>query len=149
MVNIGLIGLFLSLNLLTEKTAWLGLELKLDGSNVAIISKVYQGGPAETKLKPGQIISGIAIPGLKALQLSSYEQIFEPDSLPTFENYDLFFEKQRKLFNYLNSQDITLVLQNGEKIKIHPLKHRPIKSISFSYWLNVTLALSIGVNPIL
>ncbi|TQV82634.1 hypothetical protein FKG94_07860 [Exilibacterium tricleocarpae] len=85
--------------------------------------------------------AGVAATAPLAVELDPVLNPKEPDSLPTFEHYNAFFNYQAQLSKILRYDIITLEL-GGRVVEINPAASRPYRQIPWSFWMSVGIGLS-------
>jgi hypothetical protein len=126
---------------LARSTPWLGLEFDAPAAGEGIVvARVFDQGPAEGKLEPGDVIAAIEARDGALLPLSAVTISRVPYSLSTYAAFNRFFADHRALWSAINEEAVTLVRADGTRTVLHPNRQRSLASLPVDFWAMVVLA---------
>lgn len=141
-----LIALLVFMQMLNQP--WLGLQFSkvAHGEHGLLVSAVASDGPAAGKVLPGQQITAIAN-AQHRLPLN-HQFLKAPDTLRTFEAFNVYLAMQQKAADILKAPEVSLILENGKSITVHPESRHPISAIpilTILYLLSGFLCVGVGL----
>lgn len=127
---------------------WLGLTFS-DGHREGLrIERVHPGGPSASQLQPGIFVQALIAEG-RTFDLRGYPLSSQPHAAPTLAGYHAFLQREGAIAEALQSDDITLVGEDGSQYTVAPARNRTLASLPIGFWLlhlYGTLACMIGVS---
>ncbi len=125
----------------TTQQPWLGLRFSIDEKNPSglIIASVAVGGPADGLLKPGQRIA--LLKGRDQQIALTADMLRAPDWFPTFRRFNSFLADQDSASRILREQTVTMALQKGGSVALHPQPQRPLSALPILHWLYLLFGL--------
>jgi signal transduction histidine kinase len=136
-------------SLLAINTPWLGLDFSAQEEGLEI-THVKPHSPAFEHLKKGDILTAIVRPDGEPFQFRALDIMEDPYDLNLYSDFDLFFERQTTISQLLHQHDITFVRNDGKRISLQPVQHRPLSALPFLFWFQlgcgfVSLLIGVGV----
>lgn len=112
---------------------WLGVRLTGD-FDAGTVHVVDVRGPA-AHLPLGRTVVALAGEGTERVELRAADLIEEPDFFDTYEEMEVFFERQSALRRVLAAERVQIVLDGagGGTFTVVP-ERRPLESLPFVYW---------------
>jgi two-component system sensor histidine kinase DevS len=138
-VGLGLVCLFLivaSVIWAVLARPWIGVALEAEASGTVRVVSVAPDAPAPAILKDRGVVALGGL-GFDALPLLPTDLVEDPDKLETYPAFRAFLERQGALDARLTSGAVTLVLENGEAVRIAPAPRRPLWDLSLGFWIQV------------
>lgn len=135
-VSLSVLILVFSLFFVTE-TPWMGLSFRAPASGPGlVIAKIHeQPSLPGASLRPGDRVLAIEDKTGHGLRLKRSDIVKEPHQLSGHAAYRDFIQRQERIWNLLNSDSPSLLLNDGRRIHFDSLPTRPIHSLPFQYWL--------------
>jgi hypothetical protein len=115
---------------------WIGVALEAEASGTVRVVSVAPDAPAPAILKDRGVVALGGL-GFDALPLLPTDLVEDPDKLETYPAFRAFLERQGALDARLTSGAVTLVLENGEAVRIAPAPRRPLWDLSLGFWIQV------------
>ncbi|MFT3821401.1 MAG: ATP-binding protein [Rubrivivax sp.] len=135
---------------LASSMPWLGLEFDAPAAGSGlVIARVFQRGPADGLLKPGERVTAVETRSGALLPLDAGTISRATYGLSTYEAYNRFFADHRALWDALSRDAVTFVRADGTRAVLHPQRQRPAGSLPADFWamdLLAAIALLIGIG---
>ena len=142
--------MFLAISLWTAlQQPYTGLSLSSDPT--ASTARVRAGdGPAVGVVSAGELLAGVRRPGGVMVPLDGRTLRDEPGGLATFEEYNLFLDRQREIAAMLRAGAVELIAPDRSAVSLVPQPTRPVLSLPWHFWFihlvaTLTLLVSAGV----
>ena len=122
-----------------QRGPWLGVGFgEFDPAGGLRVNAVAHG-PAETILRAGDVVRALRNGEGQRVVLGPLIALEEPDGLPTFAEYDQFFQQQGAVWDVLQGDRLELELADGRRLGISPQPTRPFYDLSFDFWASLLL----------
>ncbi|MDD7971957.1 sensor histidine kinase [Roseinatronobacter alkalisoli] len=153
--TISLLLAVLSLGIALDQ-AYLGLRLTPEARSTAParidgmrIDAVFPGSPVAGLPGTGiptllSSLAALADSDGKVLSITPEDLIEEPDAMDSYATMDAFFARQDEISKMLRNDAVTLEVQFLDESRfftIQPARQRPIRSLPFAFWLQITVGL--------
>lgn len=129
---------------------WLGLELAEPKHGPGIVvSDVFAGGPADGRLKRGDLIVAFETAAGERVAVSAVTITRATYALQSYADFNQFFRDHAALFRAIQQPTVWAVLADGTGVELEPNPRRAIFSLPADFWamdLLAALALLIGVG---
>ena len=130
----GLGMLFLSL-WLSMQQPWLGVQAQPDTKTAAWIVTSVHGAAARTGLEVGDSIIAFAAPEDRPIRFHDDFAVEDPETLPDFQAYNRFIERQDRLHQLLGSDQVEVWLADGTRHTLAPESSRPWWTLPLPFWI--------------
>jgi signal transduction histidine kinase len=124
-------------------TPWLGVKLVAGEGNGVVVQSVAENGPFQNITAGTKIIS-LGADEIPEQRITPKDIIDEPDTLPTFDQWQEFKRNQAALFQIINQNKFfaTIAPPNAEvrRVSISSVAQRPIADLPIEFWLQVSIA---------
>ena len=127
---------------LARHQPYLGLAFKSGGVNQ--LEVVHSQLP---NFKPGDRLVGLVKKQGQLLTFNQFSNLVDPDTLPSYQDYNRFFNYQRQLYQSYLEGPLIFKLDKGTTRQVTPKLIKPVSALPWRFWvLNLigTLALLIG-----
>lgn len=122
-----------------QRGPWLGVEFAgFDPAGGLRVGAVAHG-PAEAILRAGDVVRALRGADGPRVVLGPLIALEEPDSLPSFAEYDRFFLHQGAVWDVLQGDRLELELADGRHVGITPQPSRPLRDLSLDFWASLLL----------
>jgi signal transduction histidine kinase len=111
---------------------WLGMTLgaSADGAALVVLS-VDPEGPAAGRVIAGDRLVALGSPEATLVPADIME---EPDALPTYRDYNAFFDRQQTIYRALVQPPLMLYLGDGRVETLTPHPHRSLGALPWLFW---------------
>ena len=133
---------------LAMQTRWLGAGFAAHEEGL-IVTTIQRDGPAQDRLHIGDIVTAVAGPDTTPFALHALDIMEDPYDLQLYREFNDFFNRQSAIYNRLQQPTTLFILADGREIPIQTATHRPLSSLSFSFWFQLAcgfISLLIGVS---
>jgi signal transduction histidine kinase len=133
-VSLSVLILVLSLYNVTQ-VPWLGLKFQPPATSAGIeIEHIYHQ-PVGNTLWPGNTILALRSEDKEVIPLGKADLYKEPHQLKGYAAYRHFIDKQERIWQAMNRETVSLILDDGDAVQLNPLPSRSISSLPLHYWL--------------
>lgn len=129
------VGLALLTTLLALSQPWMGIDFdrSYDGAGLRVL-KVQDYSSAKGKLASGDIINAVITPAHEQVTLSALTLEEDPDRLSTYAQYNDFFAHQQKVFEAINTPNVTIILLDGRTVQFSATPFPTLRALSLDFW---------------
>ncbi len=114
---------------------WLGAEFRASGHGPLEVTRVWAHGPAAGQLQVGQSLTALQGDDGRTVSLTGFDPHTEPHNYPTFDEFHAYLQRHGEIATVLQSEQLSLLTADGERITLHPVGNRPIITLPASFWL--------------
>ncbi len=119
---------------LSAQSPWIGIEWTISEQKEGITVTAVDKNSLRNKLKPGDRLIAFESYNGQRISLNKVALLEDPDFSPTYSDYNLFFEYQRKWYDIFSEDTVIAVLDNGNRIPLEVSKRTPIFNLPATFW---------------
>ncbi|MDT0497780.1 hypothetical protein RM530_10445 [Algiphilus sp. W345] len=125
---------------LATRQPWFGLRLAPEMPDAA--PRIEALNDRGIDITPGEHLQALSLPGAEALPLYGSDLTQEPDvPFADYASFNRFLERQERFAALLRAPSVELHLQDGRRISMQTQDHRPITTLPFTFWLQLSCAI--------
>ncbi|MCU7844561.1 MAG: hypothetical protein KZQ93_12045 [Candidatus Thiodiazotropha sp. (ex Monitilora ramsayi)] len=132
LIALGMVALSLWLSL---QQPWLGVEARPDPAVAAWVVTGVAEAASTAGFEVGDQIVAVAADGHTPVRFEAGFAVEDPETLPDFQTYNRFFERQDALFRVLLAERIELQLADGRVLPLSAAPARPWSTLPLPFWI--------------
>lgn len=120
---------------------WLGVDLQAatDAGGLRV-RWVDPGGPAAGHLQAGDVVTHLATSNGDATPLNALSVARSGHLFTSYASVHRYLVEQQAMYDAARRGTVWLVLSNGDRVPIDSRPARPVRALSFDFWLAAALA---------